>query len=240
MINLTYIVSGFNIIVLYYQFLTRAVSLTKVAIIKFMQSILSSTDIWRTSEWYFGKTLNSDNGFESPLCIISTDLHQECSNTRRKIPHIIIIFFCSGFHHEHIQWAKTLARSGTWAKRRIKNGCLHSLINSTCFAQDRTNRVQHFTFVSIFFCCVFSHCFICTKNREAAYCLLLTACWQGFCMCILLGQISLARWCFTDFATEQLYPPGALKQTQISLTSFLFPFYIQYRIHTFENLTDIS
>lgn len=42
--------------------------------------------------------------------------------------------------------------------------------------------------------------------------------WQGFCMCILWGWLSQAGRCFTGFTSEQLYPPGTFKQTQITLT----------------------
>lgn len=51
-------------------------------------------------------------------------------------------------------------------------------------------------------------------------------------MCILWRQISLAGRCFTGFIRERLYPPGTLKQTQITLTC-LSSSLLSYRIQTF-------
>lgn len=94
--------------------------------------------------------------------------------------------------------------------------------------------------LSAFFCSVFSHCLICTKNREAGFYFLLTHMLTGLLHVYPLGtDLTLPRWCFTSFATEQLYPPGALKQTQIALTCLSSSLFA-YRIHTFEKLTSTS
>lgn len=111
------------------------------------------------------------------------------------------------------------------------------LIHSTRQEQTHfsTSPLSAFSFVLN----AFSHSRIKKKSFRVrlAFAFFSLTCWQGFCMCILWRQISLAGRCFTGFTTALLYPPGTLKQTEITLTCLSSSFYSHTGYRHLENWT---